>query len=239
MGDHKPFNPCVVEKVALFRGVTAGCILPCSSASTPAESMANARPAGPSSSLFAPTLDNASAWSPGGGVWTRRGGWELPRLRKWRRSKPRTPIGSCDCSPRRRRRWNPAGSKSIPQGSGWRIPGCLADRGGAVHREATHAGPVPRRDAAKGEGERSLGHDRPDPDRRQAARSVQCTVVAEQWYSKTALPELLGVPAVAMDDSRLCRFWISCCPTSRPWNVISKNGRGDSLDSGPICCSLM
>ena len=63
--------------------------------------------------------------------------------------------------------------------------------------------------------------------------------LAEQWYSKTALPELLGVPAVAMDDSRLRRFWISCCPTSRPWNVISKNGRGDSLDSGPICCSLM
>jgi transposase len=39
--------------------------------------------------------------------------------------------------------------------------------------------------------------------------------VAEQWYSKTALPELLGVPAAAVDDNRLYRALDQLLPHKR------------------------
>lgn len=50
---------------------------------------------------------------------------------------------------------------------------------------------------------------------------------SEQWYPKTALPELLGVPAHRVDDNRLYRALDELLPHKEAWEVHLKNRLGE------------
>ena len=54
--------------------------------------------------------------------------------------------------------------------------------------------------------------------------------VAEQWYPKTALPELLGVPASRVDDNRLYRALDKLLPHKDELEVHLKNRLGELFD---------
>jgi transposase len=54
--------------------------------------------------------------------------------------------------------------------------------------------------------------------------------VAEQWYPKTALPELLGVPAARVDDNRLYRALDHLLPHKEELEVHLKNRLGELFD---------
>jgi len=54
--------------------------------------------------------------------------------------------------------------------------------------------------------------------------------VAEQWYSKTALPELLGVPQQHVDDNRLYRTLDQLLPHKEALEVHLKNRLGELFD---------
>jgi transposase len=51
--------------------------------------------------------------------------------------------------------------------------------------------------------------------------------IAEQWYGKTALPELLGVPAERVDDNRLYRGLDALLPHKDALEVYLKNRLGE------------
>jgi hypothetical protein len=51
--------------------------------------------------------------------------------------------------------------------------------------------------------------------------------IAEQWYDKTALPELLGVPADRVDDNRLYRGLDALLPHKEALEVYLKNRLGE------------
>ena len=51
--------------------------------------------------------------------------------------------------------------------------------------------------------------------------------IAEQWYGKTALPELLGVPADRVDDNRLYRGLDALLPHKEALEVHLKNRLGE------------
>ena len=53
---------------------------------------------------------------------------------------------------------------------------------------------------------------------------------AEQWYPKTALPELLGVPADRVDDNRLYRALDALLPHKEALEVHLKNRLGELFD---------
>ena len=53
---------------------------------------------------------------------------------------------------------------------------------------------------------------------------------AEQWYPKTALPELLGVPADRVDDNRLYRTLDVLLPHKQQLEVHLKNRMGELFD---------
>jgi transposase len=53
---------------------------------------------------------------------------------------------------------------------------------------------------------------------------------SEQWYPKTALPELLGVPASRVDDNRLYRALDQLLPHKRALEVHLKNRLGELFD---------
>jgi transposase len=53
---------------------------------------------------------------------------------------------------------------------------------------------------------------------------------AEQWYAKTALPELLGVPADRVDDNRLYRALDALLPHKESLEVHLKNRMGELFD---------
>jgi hypothetical protein len=53
---------------------------------------------------------------------------------------------------------------------------------------------------------------------------------AEQWYPKTALPELLGVPADRVDDNRLYRALDALLPHKESLEVHLKNRMGELFD---------
>ncbi len=54
--------------------------------------------------------------------------------------------------------------------------------------------------------------------------------VAEQWYPKTALPELLGVPASRVDDNRLYRALDKLLPHKDELELHLKNRLGELFD---------
>ena len=54
--------------------------------------------------------------------------------------------------------------------------------------------------------------------------------VAEQWYPKTALPELLGVSADCVDDNRLYRTLDALLPHKEQLEVYLKNRMGELFD---------
>ena len=51
--------------------------------------------------------------------------------------------------------------------------------------------------------------------------------IAEQWYGKTALPELLGVPAKRVDDNRLYRTLDALLPHKEALEIHLKNRLGE------------
>ena len=51
--------------------------------------------------------------------------------------------------------------------------------------------------------------------------------IAEQWYGKTALPELLGVPAERVDDNRLYRTLDALLPHKEALEIHLKNRLGE------------
>ena len=53
---------------------------------------------------------------------------------------------------------------------------------------------------------------------------------SEQWYPKTALPELLGIPAHCVDDNRLYRTLDKILPKKAGLEVHLKNRLGDLFD---------
>lgn len=53
---------------------------------------------------------------------------------------------------------------------------------------------------------------------------------AEQWYPKTALPDLLGVPEASVDDNRLYRTMDTLLPHKRALEVHLKNRLGQLFD---------
>ena len=53
---------------------------------------------------------------------------------------------------------------------------------------------------------------------------------SEQWYPKTALPELLGVPAEQVDDNRLYRALDALLPHKAALEVHLKNRLGELFD---------
>jgi transposase len=53
---------------------------------------------------------------------------------------------------------------------------------------------------------------------------------AEQWYPKTALPELLGVPADRVDDNRMYRALDALLPLKEALEVHLKNRMGELFD---------
>lgn len=54
--------------------------------------------------------------------------------------------------------------------------------------------------------------------------------IAEQWYSKTALPELLGVPADRVDDNRLYRALDELLPHKEALEIHLKNRMGELFE---------
>ena len=54
--------------------------------------------------------------------------------------------------------------------------------------------------------------------------------VAEQWYPKTALPDLLGVPAERVDDNRLYRTLDQLLPLKEQLEVHLKEHLGTLFD---------
>lgn len=54
--------------------------------------------------------------------------------------------------------------------------------------------------------------------------------IAEQWYPKTAVPELLGVPASRVDDNRLYRALDQLLPHKAQLEVHLKNRLGELFD---------
>jgi transposase len=54
--------------------------------------------------------------------------------------------------------------------------------------------------------------------------------IAEQWYPKTALPELLGVPACRVDDNRLYRALDKLLPHKQDLETHLKNRLGDLFE---------
>ena len=54
--------------------------------------------------------------------------------------------------------------------------------------------------------------------------------IAEQWYSKTALPDLLGVPAARIDDNRLYRGLDQLLPHKAELEKHLKNRLGELFD---------
>ena len=54
--------------------------------------------------------------------------------------------------------------------------------------------------------------------------------VAEQWYPKSALPELLGVPADRVDDNRLYRTLDQLLPHEKKLEVYFKERMGELFD---------
>ena len=50
--------------------------------------------------------------------------------------------------------------------------------------------------------------------------------IAEQWYPKSAMPELLGVPADRVDDNRLCRTLDQLLPHKAELETHLKNRMG-------------
>jgi transposase len=54
--------------------------------------------------------------------------------------------------------------------------------------------------------------------------------VAEQWYPKTALPELLGVPAARVDDNRLYRALDQLLPHKEALEIHLKNRLGELFE---------
>ena len=51
--------------------------------------------------------------------------------------------------------------------------------------------------------------------------------IAEQWYPKTALPDLLGVPEERIDDNRLYRALDQLLPHKETLEVHLKNRLGE------------
>ena len=51
--------------------------------------------------------------------------------------------------------------------------------------------------------------------------------ISEQWYPKTALPDLLGIPADRVDDNRLYRGLDALLPTKESLKVHLKNRLGE------------
>src|SRR5437016_7309777 len=60
--------------------------------------------------------------------------------------------------------------------------------------------------------------------------------IAEDWYRGTALEDLLAVPAPLVNDDRLYRASIACCPTSPCWNSTWSRGSANSSPSTTTCC---
>jgi hypothetical protein len=60
--------------------------------------------------------------------------------------------------------------------------------------------------------------------------------IAEDWYRRTALSDLLGVPAEAVNDDRLYRALDRLLPTSRRWRPISSAGWASCSSSITSCC---
>ena len=54
--------------------------------------------------------------------------------------------------------------------------------------------------------------------------------IAEQWYSKTALPDLLGVPADRVDDNRLYRALDELLPHKEALETHLKNRMGELFE---------
>ena len=54
--------------------------------------------------------------------------------------------------------------------------------------------------------------------------------ISEQWYAKTALPELLGVPIDRLDDNRLYRGLDELLPSKEALEVHLKNRMGELFD---------
>ncbi len=54
--------------------------------------------------------------------------------------------------------------------------------------------------------------------------------IAEQWYAKTALPDLLGVPESRVDDNRLYRTLDALLPHKEALEVHLKNRLGELFD---------
>jgi transposase len=54
--------------------------------------------------------------------------------------------------------------------------------------------------------------------------------IAEQWYPKTALPELLGVPAARVDDNRLYRALDQLLPHKEQLEAFLKDRLGELFD---------
>jgi transposase len=54
--------------------------------------------------------------------------------------------------------------------------------------------------------------------------------ISEQWYPKTALPELLGVPAARVDDNRLYRALDQLLPHKEALETFLKNRLGELFD---------
>ena len=61
--------------------------------------------------------------------------------------------------------------------------------------------------------------------------------IAEAWYRRTALEDLLALPAPLVNDDRLYRASIACCPTSPRWNSTWSRGSANSSPSTTTCCS--
>lgn len=55
-------------------------------------------------------------------------------------------------------------------------------------------------------------------------------VRSEQWYPKTALPDLLGVPADRVDDNRLYRALDELLPHKEALEIHLKNRMGELFD---------
>ena len=54
--------------------------------------------------------------------------------------------------------------------------------------------------------------------------------LAEQWYSKTALPDLLGVPGQHIDDNRRYRTLDQFLPHKEALEIHLKNRLGELFD---------
>ena len=61
--------------------------------------------------------------------------------------------------------------------------------------------------------------------------------IAEDWYRRTALEDLLALPAPLVNDDRLYRALDACCPTRPRWSSISWPRLGSCSRSTTTCCS--